>query len=108
MSRLRCAPLCLLLFAAPLLAQDARGTIVGRLTDASGATVAGAEVRATNVATGVSASAKANEAGNYSLPYLVPGMYTVTSENAGFRKFSRENVQIRVAETVELNIQMAV
>src|SRR5258708_1944242 len=87
MSRLSSGVLCLSLLAVPLAAQDARGT---------------------NVATGVAASAKANDAGNYSLPYLVPGLYTVTSENPGFRKFVRENVQIRVGETVELNIQMAV
>jgi len=108
MSRLSTGVLCLALLAVPLAAQDARGTIVGRVTDATSATVPGAEVRVTNVATGVAGSAKANDAGNYSLPYLVPGFYTVTSENPGFRKFVRENVQIRVGETVELNIQMAV
>ncbi|HTM49923.1 MAG TPA: TonB-dependent receptor [Bryobacteraceae bacterium] len=98
---------CLAALSLPLAAQDARGTIVGRVTDASSAIVPGADVRATNVATGVVASGKANDAGNYSLPYLVPGIYTVTTETAGFRKFVRENVQIRVGETVELNIQMA-
>src|SRR5207247_499883 len=78
------------------------------ITHVTNAFVPGAEFRATNVATGVASSAKANDAGNYSLPYLVPGLYTVTSENPGFRKFVRENVQIRVGETVELNIQMAI
>jgi hypothetical protein len=86
---------------------DARGALVGRVTDPSGAVVPGAEIRATNVATGVVASTRTNEAGNHALPFLVPGVYTVTAELAGFKKFVRENVQIRVNDSVELNIQMA-
>lgn len=88
--------------------QDARGTIVGRVTDVSGATVPGSDIRGMNVATGVAASAKTNDAGNFTLPYLLPGMYTVTAENAGFRKVVRENVQVRVGETVEVNVEMSV
>src|SRR5438105_3767835 len=99
---------CLLLSIAPLTPQDARGTIVGRVTDLTGANIAGVEVRATSLATGVVASARTNDAGNYSLPYLTPGFYTISSENAGFRKFTRENVQVRVSEIIELNIQMVV
>jgi hypothetical protein len=105
-----------LLVAAALLAlttfnaaaQEARGTIMGRVTDASGSVMPGAEVRATNVATGVVVGAKTNESGNFSLPYLVPGMYTVSSENQGFKKFIRDNVQVRVNDTVELNISMSI
>jgi hypothetical protein len=85
--------------------QDARGSIVGRVTDPSGAFVPGAEVRAVNAATGVGAMSKANESGNYALPYLIPGIYTIHTEITGFRKFIRENVQVRVNENVELNIQ---
>ena len=88
--------------------QDARGTIVGRVTDPTGANVAGAEVRIANTATGVAIPIKSNEAGNFSLPFLVPGIYTVTTESAGFRKFVRENVQIRVGETVEVNVILTV
>ena len=89
-------------------AQDSRGAIVGRITDASGAVVPGADVRATNAATGVVASSKTNESGNYTLPYLMPGIYSVSSEATGFKKFVRENIQVRITDSVELNIQMAV
>jgi hypothetical protein len=98
----------LFLLSALALAQDPRGTIVGRVSDASGGVIPGVEVRATNKATGVVATAKTNEAGNYILPYLLPGAYTVTAENTGFRKFVRENVQVRINDTVELNIDMVV
>lgn len=88
--------------------QDARGALVGRVTDPTGAVVAGAEVRAVNVATGVVAATKTNQAGNYALPFLMPGTYTVTVELAGFKKFVRENVPIRVNDSVELDVQMAI
>lgn len=95
-------------FTANAQSQDSRGTIVGRVTDPTGAVVPGAEIRATNVATGVVAATRTNESGNYALPYLVPGMYTVGAELSGFKKFIRESVQVRVNDTVELNMQMQV
>lgn len=78
------------------------------MTDASGANVAGADVRVTNVATGVAVAIKTNEAGNYSVPFLIPGVYTVSVENAGFRKFLRENVQVRVGDVVTVDVNMTV
>jgi len=85
--------------------QDARGNIVGRVTDASGAVIPGADVRATNIATGVVAASKTNESGNYTLPFLVPAIYSITAELTGFKRFTRENVQVRVNENIELNIE---
>ncbi len=97
-----------LLLAEAGWGQEARGTILGRITDPSGAVIAGAEVRATNVATGVAAAAKSNESGNYVLPYLIPGSFTITSELAGFKKFTREGIEVRVSDTVEVNIPLQV
>ncbi len=96
------------LLVVPVWGQETRGTILGRVTDPSGAVVAGAEVRATNIATGVSAVARSNEAGNFALPYLLPGTYTIQSEMAGFKKFVREGIQVRVNDTVEVNIELQV
>lgn len=59
-----------LAFACTLSAQDPRGTVSGRVTDSTGAVVPGAEVRIVNDNTGVSASAKTNDSGNFVLPYL--------------------------------------
>ena len=88
--------------------QDPRGALTGRVTDPSGAAIAGAEVRATNAATGVTASGKTSDAGVYSIPFLLSGVYTVAVELPGFRKFVRENIQIRVSETVEVNAPLEV
>jgi hypothetical protein len=88
--------------------QDPRGKITGVLIDASQAAVPNAEIRATNVETGVAAVSKTNEAGNYTLPFLIPGTYRITAEAPGFKRFVREGVQVRVSETVALQIQMEV
>src|SRR5690349_8977511 len=98
----------LLISISAFAQQDARGTVTGHVTDLSGANIASADVRVTNVATGVAVNVKTNEAGNYNVPYLTPGIYTVSVELTGFRKFNRENVQIRVGETVSVDVQLSV
>ncbi len=95
-------------FAAGALAQDPRGAITGTVTDVSRAFIPGVTVRATNVETGVVASAVSNAAGSYHIPFLLPGMYRVTAELTGFKRFSRDKVEVRVSESVELPIQMEV
>ena len=97
-----------MLFAAALLAQDPRGFIRGTLSDTSGAVIPNARVRATANDTGVAAAAQTNEAGLYSIPYLIPGMYKLTVEHTGFKTYLRNNVGVRVSETTEVPIQLEV
>ncbi|MBM3767231.1 MAG: carboxypeptidase regulatory-like domain-containing protein, partial [Acidobacteria bacterium] len=66
------------LLLASLHAQDPRGFIRGTITDASGAVVPAARVRATANDTGVSATSQTNEAGLYNIPFLIPGMYKLS------------------------------
>jgi hypothetical protein len=94
------------LLAAATLAQDPRGAISGRVTDSSSAVMPGVEVRAVNRDTGVAASAATNPSGNYQIPFLLPGFYTLSAEAAGFKKYLRENVEVRVSETVEVNLSL--
>ncbi len=106
-----CLILVLSLLVAGLLfaqSQDARGNIVGRVLDPTGAVVPNAEVKAISASTGVVVASKSNDAGNYVLPFLLPGTYSVTTEVAGFRKFERKNIQVRVNENVGLDITMTV
>ena len=102
------AILTLLLSIASLSAQDPRGFIRGTLTDSTGGAIPGARVRATANETGVSAVAISNEAGLYNLPYLIPGMYKLTVEHTGFKSFVRNQVEVRVSETVEVPITLEV
>ncbi len=99
--------LCVLLVLA-LPAQEFRGTILGRVTDPSGAPVAGASVEALNLDTGVAFKAITNEAGNYQVPFLLPGNYRVTVESSGFKKAERTNVRVSTtaAATVEFQLEI--
>ncbi len=98
----------LLSMPLPLAGQDARGTLLGRVADSSDAVIIGAEVRVTNVATGVSAVSRSNEAGSYVLAYLLPGTYTLEAESKGFKKFVRPGIQIRVGDSVRVDIALEV
>src|SRR5262245_36477047 len=107
-SFLRCVGVALgaLLFSAITLAQESRGTILGRVTDASGAVLPGVAVKVTGLATNVTVSAITNSSGSFNVPFLLPGEYRVTAEITGFKRFVQEGVQVRVSETVELNIAL--
>src|SRR5215471_2488953 len=89
-------------------AQDPRGTILGRVMDASGAAVPGAEVRATNESTGVAAAAKTNDAGNFTMPYLLTGNYILSCEHSGFKKWVRQGIEVRINDSVEVNIDLQI
>jgi hypothetical protein len=96
------------LFSASLHAQDPRGSIIGRVSDSTGAVVPGVVIRAENMDTGVSATTTTNEAGRYNIPYIIAGNYRVIAELSGFKRFLRENVQVRVGEATDLTIGMEI
>jgi hypothetical protein len=99
--------ICLLATAPAASAQEARGTLQGKVTDASGAVVPGATVEITNVETGVTTPTTSNEEGNYRVPFLNPGTYRITVTLQGFSKFVSQNIGLRVAEvlTVDATLQ---
>ena len=61
------------------------GNVVGTVVDSTGAAVAGADVSATNVATGVTASSKTNNTGQYRFDNLLVGNYKIAVKASGFR-----------------------
>ena len=98
--------LALLLAALPAHSQEARGTIVGKVNDPSGAAVPGANVTITNKAMGTKQVATTNDVGFYQAVYLIPGQYMVEVEIAGFKKYVRDNVEVRVNDRIELPITL--
>ena len=72
-------------FARLLNAQESTARLLGTVTDPTGAVIPAASVVARNVATGLERNTVANESGNYSIPSLPIGQYTLVAESAGFR-----------------------
>ena len=77
-----------------LLGQAVSGTLLGTVVDSSGATVASATVTALQTSTGVARNAVTNESGNYTMPDLPPGTYSVSVTAQGFKKEVRENISL--------------
>jgi hypothetical protein len=100
--------LLVFVLAASAVGQETRGAIQGRVTDPSGATVAGAQVRAANAATGVEVTAVTNESGSYALPYLLPGNYTVSVQVTGFKKSIRNGIELRINDRVDVDFELQV
>jgi hypothetical protein len=103
------AVLCIaLVMPATAHAQAATGTLLGNVKDESGSAVPGANVTATEVRTNISRTAVSNAAGNYIFTNLTSGVYRVDGELAGFKKFSREGVEVDVNTTVRVDISLSV
>jgi hypothetical protein len=96
----------LALTVATSWAQTFRGTILGTATDATGAAVAGAKVTIRNVDTGVERTTQTNDAGQYSVPELQIGTYSVTVEKEGFRKWTVSGIAVDVAAQKLVDAQL--
>lgn len=102
------ALLCLFLVPVLVWAQSDRGSIVGTVTDASGAVVPGARVTATHVNTKVQTTTTTNEVGLYSILNLPIGNYTVSFIKQGFKTLDRDGITVAVAQVVKLDATMEV
>jgi hypothetical protein len=98
----------MLLLPAVAIAQAVKGTLLGTVTDTTGAGVPGATVTVTEVQTGISRSATTNASGNYVFSNLKDGVYRVEAELSGFRKTVHENVKVDVNTTVRVDLALQV
>ena len=98
--------LALLLSAAAALAQSQQASISGQVTDSTGAALVGAHVTANNIATNVATVSVTNESGDYLVPNLEIGEYTVAVEHNGFRRYRETKLVLNTAENFELNVKM--
>src|SRR5205085_7197552 len=76
--------------------------ISGRIIDAQGAVVPNATVTATEPTKNVTATTKTNEQGDFVLPGLQPGTYSVSVEAAGFKKLERPNIPLDANDKLAL------
>src|SRR2546426_2052933 len=92
----------------PIRAQEARGTILGRVMDQSGGVIAGALVEVQNTETSVRLSAATNQSGDFLFPFLIPGPYSLTAEASGFKKSVRPSIVVRVNERIAIDVTMEI
>src|SRR5437868_13828566 len=89
-------------------AQIDRGAIVGRVMDASGAVIPKANVTVTNKATGVVVTTQGNDAGEYQVLALIPGIYSVRVSAPGFDTMVRDNLELHVQDRLSIEATLKV
>jgi Carboxypeptidase regulatory-like domain len=99
--------LCLLV-AGAAWSQDARGTVLGRVSDPSGALIPGAQVIVTNVAMGTKTVITTNAEGYYVAPLLPPGVYQVEASAPGFKKALRSDIEVRIGDRLDISFALEV
>ncbi len=99
-------PVLAALLAGSALAQEYRGSVLGRVIDPSGAPAANVSIEAVNVDTGVKIASTSNDAGNFQIPFLVPGNYTIRVEQAGFKRIERTGVRVATNTAVTLDFTL--
>jgi len=100
--------LTVVMVAATLQAQTFRGAINGTVTDPSGAVVASATVKATNVATAVSVTAVTTSDGQFAFQDLPLGTYKITVSQAGFQTAVVDNVTVTAGGVYTLPVRLTV
>jgi len=99
--------LCLTMLGRPAGAQSGQ-QFVGHVEDTSHAVIAGAAVTVHNEGTGEDISVKATGAGDYTVPYLKLGTYTITAEKPGFKTVSRTHITLNTDQTSKINFTLPV
>ena len=99
-------PAVLLFTLSQLAGQEPRGTLLGRVTDPNNAVIVGANVDAVHVETGVHYTSKTNGSGDYIFPLMIPGAYTITVETAGFKKYTRTGIVLRINDKTSVDVPM--
>ena len=94
--------------AVSVFGQEFRATINGRVADPTGASIPNATIIVKNSATNESVTVTSNGDGNYNVPFIRPGIYLITAEAAGFKKYSRDKQEIQVSQTATINIVLEV
>ncbi len=89
-------------FSAALLGQE----FTGHVTDPSGAAIAGATITVHNQPTNVDVTTKTTATGDYTVPYLKPGLYSVSAVMTGFQKQVQTDITLDVDRTLTINFKL--
>jgi hypothetical protein len=96
------------LLPVPVFAQVSSATITGAVRDSSGGVIPHAKVTATETATGVKTVAETNGSGEYTLPLLKPGTYSITAEFHGFNRYEQRGLALSSGDHPTIDIPLVV
>src|SRR5438132_12319370 len=100
--------LAISLWTPPASGQAVFGSIFGTVTDPSGAAVPNAKVTVTSIAKGTSVETATNADGNYSVTHLIPDVYNIKVEGAGFKSFEDTKIVVYVDTAVRVECEFLV
>jgi len=92
--------------AVPLTSQTTTGRILGTVRDQSGAALPAATVTVTDVQRGITRTVTTDDSGEYVVPNLTPGIYTVRAESRGFKTVERPNIEVEVATDLSVDVSL--
>lgn len=102
-----CAALLVIaLMVAPAFAQTFKSTVVGQVTDSTGAVVPGATVTITEQGTGRTQTATTSDDGSYTIPQLPPGRYDLRIEAASFKPVVQKDLVLETDKTQRVNVTL--
>ena len=100
--------LALVMLSVMSFGQETRSTLTGRVTDSTGAIVPHARIVITNTDTGTKTSLLSNSTGNFTVPFLVPGPYSISVSSPGFRSFLHTGITLQTQQTVTENVVLEI
>lgn len=99
---------CLLLIASAALCQSITGSLLGTVSDPSGAPVPGARLAIVQESTNTETETRTDSRGNYEAPLLRPGVYRITASAQGFQTLERRGIELSVGGRVQVNLVLQI
>jgi hypothetical protein len=106
--RVLVALLAMVTAVVPALAQQGTTEVRGRVVDTQGAVLPGVTVTVRNQDTGMFRETLSNPDGTYFVSGIVPGVYEITAELQGFKKYNRRDVRLEVGRTTTIDLELSV
>jgi hypothetical protein len=100
--------LLFMLLTAIAFGQEFRATITGRVTDSSGAVIPKAAIVVTNTNTGVRTNTISDKSGSYTVPFLLPGTYSITVTVNGFQTYLHDGIKLQTGDKITEDVPLTI
>jgi Carboxypeptidase regulatory-like domain/TonB-dependent Receptor Plug Domain len=106
--RLSTSVIVLLAFGVAAVAQTPSASVVGRVADPTGAVIPGVVIKVTNLDTNITGQASSNAVGDFTVPYLNPGRYTLEATAVGFRAYRHAEFTLALDQVLRIDIGLEI